>query len=46
MFAWNYKDFKGILTHIVEYKIELDHIIPPLHKTHYCMNPTYIVVVK
>jgi hypothetical protein len=40
------KNFKGILTHIAEYEIELDHTIAPLHKAHYCMNTTYIVMAK
>ncbi len=46
MFAWNYKELRGIPPHIVEHKIELDTIIPPSHQTHYRMNLNYATVIK
>jgi len=46
VFAWNYKEFKGIPPHIVEHKIELDTTIPPSYHVYYRMNPNYAMVVK
>jgi hypothetical protein len=31
VFAWNYKELKGIPPHIIEHKIELDITLPPSH---------------
>ncbi len=32
VFAWSYKDFKGILLHIDQHQIELDTSIPRIHQ--------------
>jgi hypothetical protein len=32
VFAYNYKDLKGIPLELVQHKIELDTSIPPLHQ--------------
>jgi len=45
-FTWNYKELKGIPSHIAEHKIELDTMIPLSHQVHYCMNPNYAMVIK
>jgi hypothetical protein len=46
IFAWTYKDFKGIPPKIVQHWIELDTSIPPVHQTKYHLNPTYATIVK
>ncbi len=35
VFAWTYKDLKGIPLEIVQHWIELDTIIPHIHQTRY-----------
>jgi hypothetical protein len=40
VFTWNYKKLRGIPSHIVDHKIELDTTNPPSHQAHYYMNPT------
>jgi hypothetical protein len=35
VFAWTYKDLKGIPLKIVQHKIELDTIIPLAHQAKY-----------
>jgi hypothetical protein len=35
IFAWNYTDLKGIPSCIVQHRIELDTIIPPVHQVRY-----------
>ncbi len=42
MFAWTYKDLKGIPPELAQHIIELDTSIPP---TRYKLNPNYVVVV-
>jgi hypothetical protein len=46
VFAWSYKDLKGIPPHIVQDQIELDTMIPPSHQNWYQMNLNYAIVVK
>jgi hypothetical protein len=46
VFAWSYKDFKGIPPHIVQHQIKLDIMILPSHQNGYQMNLKYVVVVK
>ncbi len=46
MFAWTYKDLKGILLELVQHKIELDTSIPLAHQIRYKLNPNYATVVK
>jgi hypothetical protein len=33
VFAYNYKDLKGIPLELIQYRIELDTSIPPVHQT-------------
>jgi hypothetical protein len=35
VFAWTYKDLKGIPPKIVQHQIELDTTIPPIYQTRY-----------
>jgi hypothetical protein len=46
VFAWIYKDLKGILPELVQHRIELDTSIPPTHQTRYRLNPNYATIVK
>ncbi len=46
VFAWTYKDLKGIPPKLAQHKIELDTLIPLAHQTRYKLNPNYDVVVK
>jgi len=46
VFAWTYKDPKGILPKLAQHRIELDTSIPPTHQAKYRLNPNYVVVVK
>jgi len=40
VFAWTYKDFKGIPLELAQHKIELDTIIPP------AIIPNYVIEIK
>jgi hypothetical protein len=46
VFAWNYKDFKGIPREICEQKIELVANAQPINQRKYRMNPNYALKVK
>jgi hypothetical protein len=46
VFAWTYKDLKGIPPKIVQHRIELDTIIPFIHQARYRLNPNYVIIVK
>ncbi len=46
MFAWAYKNLKGIPLKLVQHRIELDISIPLTHHAKYKMNPNYAIVVK
>jgi hypothetical protein len=46
VFAWTYKDLKGIPPEFAQHKIELDTSIPPTHQTRYKLNPNYVTVIK
>jgi hypothetical protein len=46
VFAWTYKDLKGIPLELVQHGFELDTSIPLAHQTRYRLNPNYVVVVK
>jgi hypothetical protein len=46
LFAWTYKDLKGIPPKLAQHYIDLDTLIPLAHQTKYIMNPNYVVVVK
>jgi hypothetical protein len=46
VFAWTYKNLKGIPPKLTQHKIELDIIIPLAHQARYKLNPNYVIVVK
>jgi hypothetical protein len=46
VFAWMYKDLKGIPPHLTQHQIELDTNILASHQARYWMNPNYVVAVK
>ncbi len=46
MFAWTYKDVKGIPPKLGPHIIELDTSIPLAHQTRYRLNPNYATIVK
>jgi len=46
VFAWNYKDLKGIPVHVWEHRIELRPNAYPVRQAMYRMNPKYAVKVK
>jgi hypothetical protein len=46
VFAWMYKDLKGIPPHLTQHQIELDVNILVSHQAWYWMNLNYVVVVK
>ncbi len=46
IFAWTYKDLKGIPLKIVQHQIELDTLIPLIHQIKYQLNPNYVAIVK
>jgi hypothetical protein len=46
VFAWTYKDLKGIPLELAQHKIELDTTIPLAHQARYKLYPNYVTVVK
>jgi len=46
VFAWSYKDFKGVPLHIAQHWIELDTTILPSHQNQYRMNLNYVAMIK
>ncbi len=46
VFAWTYKDLKGIPPELVQHKIELDIITPLAHQAKYRLNPNYATIIK
>ncbi len=46
IFAWTYKDLKGIPLEIVQHWIELDTSISPTHQARYRLNLNYLAIVK
>jgi hypothetical protein len=46
VFAWTYKDMKGIPPKLVQHIIELGTSTPPTHQASYILNPNYVVIVK
>jgi hypothetical protein len=46
MFAWTYKDLKGIPPELAQHCIELDTSIPPTYQVKYIMNPNYDATIK
>jgi hypothetical protein len=46
VFAWTYKDLKGIPPKLAQRKIGLDIIIPLAHHVMYRLNPSFAITVK
>jgi len=46
VFAWTYKDLKGIPLELARHKIELNTIIPLAHQAKYRLNPNYVTTIK
>jgi hypothetical protein len=46
VFAWTYKDLKGIPLELTQHKIELNTTILSAHQTRYKLNPNYAIMVK
>jgi len=46
VFAWTYKDLKGIPLEFTQHKIELDTLIPLAHQARYKLNVDYAIDVK
>jgi hypothetical protein len=46
VFAWTYKDLKGIPLKLAQHKIELDTIMPFAHEVRYRLNPNYVTILK
>jgi hypothetical protein len=46
LFAWTYKDLKGIPPKLAQHKIKLDSLIPPAHQARYRLNLNYATTVK
>ncbi len=46
VFAWTYKDLKGIPRELAQHKIKLDITIPLAHQAMYRLNPNYAIRVK
>jgi hypothetical protein len=46
VFAWSYKDLKGIHGEIFEHKIELVVNAQPIKQRKYIMNPNYALFEK
>jgi hypothetical protein len=46
VFAWSYKDLKGIPPSLAEHRIELEKDVPAAHQARYRMNPNYASIIK
>jgi hypothetical protein len=46
VFAWTYRDLKGIPPKLAQYRIELDIIIPHSYHAMYRSNPNYAIAIK
>jgi hypothetical protein len=46
VFAWIYRDLKGIPPFVALHRIELDKDVPPTHQARYRMNSNYANIVK
>jgi hypothetical protein len=46
VFAWTYKDLKGIPLELAQHRIELDTTIPLAHQARYILNPNYVTLTK
>ncbi len=46
VFAWTYKNLKGIPPELAQHIIELDITIPLAHQAMCRLNPNYVIIVK
>jgi hypothetical protein len=46
VFAWTYKDLKGIPPKLAQNEVELDTITSLTHQARYKLNPNYVTIVK
>jgi len=46
VFAWTYKDLKGIPIKLAQHKIKLNTSIPLTHQARYKLNPNYAAIIK
>jgi hypothetical protein len=46
VFAWTYKDLKGIPLELAQHRIKLDMSLPLAHQARYRLNPNYALAVK
>ncbi len=46
VFAWTYKNLRGIPPQLAQHKIELNIIIPQAHQAKYILNPNYVTIIK
>jgi predicted transcriptional regulator len=46
VFAWTYKDLKGIPPEVTQHIIELNTSKPATHQTRYRLNPNYATTIK
>ncbi len=46
VFAWTYKDLKGIPPKLAQHKIKFNTIVPSTHQSRYRLNPNYVIIVK
>jgi hypothetical protein len=46
VFAWTYKDLKGIPLELAQHIIELDTSLPPAHQVRYKLNLNYAATIK
>ncbi len=46
VFAWTYKDLKGIPPELAQHIIELHTIISSAHQAMYILNPNYTTIIK
>ncbi len=46
VFAWTYKDLKGIPLELAQHIIELDDTITLAHQAKYKLNPNYVTTIK
>jgi hypothetical protein len=42
VFAWKYKDLKGIPPKLTQHRIKFDTIIPLAHQARYMLNPNLL----
>jgi len=46
VFAWTYKNLKGIPPKLAKHIIKLDTTIPLTHQARYRLNPNYAIAIK